>query len=180
MPATPAQASDSDAVGPLKKPAVWALVTSRCRLEVDEPNPEQMKAGILGHQRQLGTLAMASAVELLQAHVGGVAVNTDQAKQLADTCACNALALTIVGGFIASKRVTPDVRCFPIPCSRAVLRGQTSQPVMLFCQTQHHLAVHRSHVCMMIRPSSGSGAVEGLVCLYRMQWHTHARQGCLP
>ena len=150
-----------------KIPMIWALVTSRCRLEADESNPEQMKAGILGNQRQLGTLAMASAVQLVKAHAGGICATDGQAKQLADMCARNALALTIVGGFIACERVTPDVR-FASPCNQAAYsegvdttRRDVITPASLVMATHStHFAQQIDHVIAVV-PCLNAACVTG-------------------
>ena len=111
VPARSAGAADNEVVVRAPKtPDIWTLVTSRCRLEADVADPEQMKDGIGGHQLELRTLAMDSAVDLLQAEAGDVRVTDEQARQLANSCARNALILTVIGGLIAGESVTPDVR----------------------------------------------------------------------
>ena len=60
-------------------------------------------------QLELGCLAMDSAIELLQREAGDIDISEEQAEQLADVCGCNALALIIIGGFIACEHVTAEV-----------------------------------------------------------------------
>jgi hypothetical protein len=80
---------------------VKLLVTSRC----------QLGGGLKGAlQLHLTSLAQGDAVELLRHEAGAQAVTKEQAMSLADACACNALVLTIIGGFIACRRVTAEVR----------------------------------------------------------------------
>ena len=94
---------NEDRTGP-EIPKVKALLTSRC--EIMEGNNLITKA-----QRELGSLSPCDATKLLRREAGGVPLSKEQAEQLVKLCACNALALTIIAGFLACRRVTPDVRC---------------------------------------------------------------------
>ena len=86
---------------------------SRCELEAGLAKPR--KDAVARDQLELRSLAMDSAIELVRREAGDIQVSRQQAEQLAGVCGCNALALTIIGGFIACERVTPDVRP---PCSQ--------------------------------------------------------------
>ena len=61
-------------------------------------------------QLHLASLTEDNAAALLRFEAGGRAVTMEQATRLAGICGCNALALTIIGGFIACQRVTAQVR----------------------------------------------------------------------
>jgi hypothetical protein len=74
--------------------------------------------GALGGAPQihLGALPAADAQELLLLHAGQEARwGEGQAAQLAEMCGGNPLALTLVGGIIATRRCTPKVRCRVVP-----------------------------------------------------------------
>jgi hypothetical protein len=58
----------------------------------------------------LGGLPAADAQQLLLMH-SGKGVQLEQAEELAEGCGGNPLALTLVGGLLASQRCTPQVRC---------------------------------------------------------------------
>ena len=101
-----AQASETQALQfrrlleELQRWGVRLLTTSRCELG----------GGLNGAlQLHLDSLTQRDAVALLQFEAGEQAVTAAQAMILADICGCNALALTIVGGFIACQRVTAEV-----------------------------------------------------------------------
>jgi hypothetical protein len=54
----------------------------------------------------------ADAQQLLLLHAGQeVHWEEGQAAQLAEMCGGNALALSLVGGFLAARRCTPQVCC---------------------------------------------------------------------
>ena len=84
----------------LQRWRVRLLVTSRC----------QLGCGLNGaSQLHLASLTQDDAVALLRFEAGEQAVTMEQASSLASVCGCNALALTIIGGFIACERVTAEV-----------------------------------------------------------------------
>ena len=85
----------------LQKNSVRVLVTSRCQL-----------GGGLQSARHLHltSLSPKHAVDLLCRWAGADQVAPPQAEKLAGICGNNALALTIIGGFIASQVVTAEVR----------------------------------------------------------------------
>jgi hypothetical protein len=64
-------------------------------------------------QIHLGPLPVADAEQLLRLHCGkGVQWEEGQAAELAENvCRCHPYALTIIGGFLAARRCTPQVRC---------------------------------------------------------------------
>ena len=85
----------------LQRWGVRLLVTSRC----------QLGGGITGaRQVHLAKLAEQDAITLLRFEAGEQPLTDEQATRLAGVCGCNALALTIIGGFIACQRVTAQVR----------------------------------------------------------------------
>lgn len=79
---------------------VRVLVTSRCALECGLKGAAQLR---------LECLTPDSAAELLHQQAGAHRATQAQAKKLAAICGHNALALTIVGGFIASQAITAEV-----------------------------------------------------------------------
>ena len=77
------------------------LVTSRCQLD----------GGLHGTKHiSIGSLSPEYAVDLLRQEAGEKLVMPEQAETLAHICGKNALALTIIGGFIACQAVTAEVR----------------------------------------------------------------------
>ena len=60
---------------------------------------------------RLGALSQAAGQELLLARTGDVADwGHNQALQLVEMCRGNALAISILAGFIRSEHITPEVR----------------------------------------------------------------------
>jgi hypothetical protein len=97
----------------------------------------ELGGGLWGaDQILLAALPAADAQELLRMH-GGREVRWEegQALQLVEMCGCNALALTLVGGLLAARRCTPEVRCYP--CHH-VLRLCIAQR----CERPHAHALH--------------------------------------
>ena len=85
----------------LQRLNVRVLVTSRCTLDV----------GLQGaRQHELSSLPPEAAAELLRQEAGPDQVTQPQAEELAMVCGHNALALKIIGGFIASCKVTAQAR----------------------------------------------------------------------
>ena len=85
----------------LRRHSVRVLVTSRC----------QLGGGLQGaEQLHLSSLSPQHATELLRHEAGTGRVTISQAQALAVICGSNALALTIIGGLIASHAVTAEVR----------------------------------------------------------------------
>ena len=85
----------------LQRQGVRVLVTSRC----------QLSCGLQGaKQLRLSSLLPVDAAELLRRLAGAGPVTPPQLQRLACICAQNALALTIIGGFINSQVVTAEVR----------------------------------------------------------------------
>jgi hypothetical protein len=63
-------------------------------------------------QIRLGALPAEDAQQLLLMHSGKeVQWGEGQAAHLAEVCGGNPLALTLVGGLLASERCSPQVRC---------------------------------------------------------------------
>ena len=85
----------------LRKQDVRVLVTSRCQLGGGLPRAEQL---------HLSSLSEHDAIELLRQRAGRDRLTPPQAQKLASICGNNALALTLIGGFIASQAVTAEVR----------------------------------------------------------------------
>ena len=75
-------------------------MTSRCHIG----------GGLQGAvQLHLAKLTQHDAAALLRFEAGEQEVAAEQAAKLAEVCGCNALALTIIGGFIACQRITVQV-----------------------------------------------------------------------
>lgn len=89
----------------LLRDQVRVLVTSRCQLGCGLQRAEQL---------QLGSLPSQHAVDLLRQEAGEARLMPEHAHTLAHICGNNALALTIIGGFIASQKVTALVRLLVI------------------------------------------------------------------
>ena len=85
----------------LQRQGVKVLVTSRC----------QLSCGLQGAvQLDLRSLLPEHAADLLRRLAGAGRVTPPQLQRLAGLCAQNALALTIIGGFINSQVVTAEAR----------------------------------------------------------------------
>ena len=80
---------------------IGVIVTSRCSLGCGLGGAEQLN---------LSSLAPGHAADLLQHEATAKRITPEQAKKLARICGHNALALMIIGGFIASETVTAEVR----------------------------------------------------------------------
>ena len=85
----------------LQRMGIRVIITSRQVLSLGLQRAKQLT---------LSSLPPQDAAKLLRQEAGSDQVTQPQAEELADTCGCNALALTIIGGFIASSRVKAEVR----------------------------------------------------------------------
>ena len=85
----------------LQRQGFKVLITSRCQLGCGLQGAEQL---------HLDSLLPQHAANLLRREAGAARATGLQAEKLAHICNSNALALTIIGGFIASHAVTAEVR----------------------------------------------------------------------
>jgi hypothetical protein len=83
-----------------RRRGIRVLVTSRCHLGDGLQAAEHLP---------LGSLPPEHAGYLLRQEAGADRVTPSQAQTLAGICGNNALALTIIGGFIACQHVSADV-----------------------------------------------------------------------
>ena len=90
-----------DSLQKLQGQGFKVLVTSRCQLGCGLQGAEQL---------HLDSLQPEHAADLLRRQAGATRATKQQAEKLAHICNHNALALTIIGGFIASHAVTAQVR----------------------------------------------------------------------
>ena len=84
----------------LRSQGCKVLITSQCRLGGGLQSAEQL---------ELRSLLPEHAADLLRQAAGAALAGVPQAKRLAFTCNHNALALTVIGGFIKSLVVTTEV-----------------------------------------------------------------------
>ncbi len=96
----------------LQRQGVRVLVTSRCQLGCGLQGAEQLR---------LSSLSPEHAADLLRQEAGSDRLPPPQGKTLAHICGYNALALKIIGGFIASQAVTAEVR--RVHCNRSGRNG---------------------------------------------------------
>ena len=113
-----------DLLQQMQRQGVRLLVTSRCQLGCGLQGAEQL---------QLSSLSPEHAADLLRREAGETRATPDQAKQLAHICGCNALALMIIGGFIASQAVKAEVRWDIIHVIHGQSRLQPSMSSRLCC-----------------------------------------------
>ena len=90
----------------LRSQGCKVLITSQCRLGGGLQSAEQL---------ELRSLLPEHAADLLRQAAGAALAGVPQAKRLAFTCNHNALALTVIGGFIKSLVVTTEV-CTCLMC----------------------------------------------------------------
>ncbi len=90
-----------DLLSELRRRGIRFIVTSRC----------QLGGGIHGAKHfHIRSLSPGCAADLLRSEAGEDLVMPEQADTLAHICGNNALALTIIGGFVACHAVTAEVR----------------------------------------------------------------------
>ena len=108
------------------------LITSRC----------QLGSGLQGAtQLHLASLTEEDAVTLLCNEAGAQAPSVEQAVTLAGVCGRNALALTIIGGFIACQRVTAEVGIGSIArCDARCGKMHAPACVLMACLDTNHLS----------------------------------------
>ena len=85
----------------LQRQGVKVLITSRCQLGCGLQGAEQL---------HLHSLQPEHAAGLLRQEAGATRATEPQAETLARICNHNALALTLIGGFIGSHAVTAEVQ----------------------------------------------------------------------
>ena len=84
---------------------VRVLITSRCKLGFGLQGAQQLN---------LRGLPLQHAEDLLLCEATAARATPLQAQELAHICGCNALALKIIGGFIASHVINAEVRHTPL------------------------------------------------------------------
>ena len=74
--------------------------------------------------RELHSLAPAAAIQLLRSRSGSCVITDAQAERLVALCGRNALAITVIAGFLNSSRTTPQVH--PVANTSCHLAGELS------------------------------------------------------
>ena len=103
----------------LQRQGFIVLITSRCQLGCGLQGAEQL---------WVSSLLPEHAANLLRQEAGAARPALPQAETLAHICNYNALALTIIGGFIASQAVTAEARTY-FMIDKSLRRGHAFRSV---------------------------------------------------